>query len=57
MRRSSSCALPAVSVTLLEVPAELQALGLRELHAAVAVKLLKDGPRLMKRTRAQRVSR
>jgi hypothetical protein len=44
-------------VALLEVPAELQALELRELHAAVTVKLQKDGPRLLKRARSQRVSR
>jgi len=36
---------------LLEVPAELEGLKPRELHAAIAVKLLKDGPRLVKRKR------
>jgi len=36
---------------LLEVPAELEGLKARELHAAVAVKLQKDGPRLVKRKR------
>ena len=34
---------------LLEVPAVLERLKPRELHAAVAVKLHKDGPRLVKR--------
>jgi hypothetical protein len=33
---------------LLKVPAELEGLQLRELHAAVAVKLQKEGPRLVK---------
>ena len=36
---------------LLEVPVELAGLKPRELHAAVAVKLHKEGPRLMKRKR------
>ena len=36
---------------LLEVPAELEGLKPRELHAAVAVKLLKAGPQLVKRKR------
>lgn len=36
---------------LLEVPAELEGLEPRELHAAVAVKLQKEGPRLVKRKR------
>ena len=36
---------------LLEVPAELERLTPRELHAAVAVKLQKEGPRLVKRKR------
>jgi hypothetical protein len=34
---------------LLEVPAELEGLAPRELHAAAAVRLRKDGPRLVKR--------
>jgi hypothetical protein len=38
-------------VAFLEVPAELEALEYRELHAAVAVKLLKQGARLVKRKR------
>jgi hypothetical protein len=36
---------------LLEVPAELEGLQPRELHAAVSVRLLKEGPRLVKRKR------
>ena len=36
---------------LLEVPAELERLTPRELHGAVAVKVQKEGPRLMKRKR------
>lgn len=39
---------------LLEVPAELQKLEARELHAAVSVKLHKDGPRLIKHERSAR---
>jgi hypothetical protein len=38
-------------VALLDVPAELAGLGPRALHAAVAVKLHKDGPCLIKRKR------
>jgi hypothetical protein len=34
---------------LLEVPAELEGLAPREFHAAAAVRLRKDGPRLVKR--------
>jgi len=36
---------------LLEVPAELEGHTPRALHAAVAVKLHKDGPRLVRRKR------
>jgi hypothetical protein len=36
---------------LLEVPPELEGLKPRELHAAVVVKLQKEGPRLVKRKR------
>jgi hypothetical protein len=36
---------------LLEVPAEFAGLSARELHATVAVKLQKEGPRLVKRQR------
>lgn len=36
----------------LEVPAELERLTPRELHAAVTVKLHKDGPRLVKASKA-----
>jgi hypothetical protein len=36
---------------LLEVPPELEGLRPRELHAAVLVKLQKEGPRLVKRKR------
>ncbi len=38
-------------LALLEVPAELEGLEPRELHAAVAVKVLKAGARLVKRKR------
>lgn len=38
-------------VALLEVPAELEGLKPREIHAAVAIKLQKDGPRLVKHKR------
>jgi hypothetical protein len=38
-------------VACLEVPAELEALEHRELHAAVAVKILKEGARLVRRKR------
>jgi len=38
-------------VALLEVPTELEGLKPRELHAAVSVKLLKEGPKLVKRKR------
>lgn len=36
---------------LLEVPAELEGLKPRELHAAAVVKLRKEGPQLAKRKR------
>jgi hypothetical protein len=39
---------------LLEVPAGLEKLEPRELHAAVSVKLHKDSPRLIKRERSPR---
>jgi hypothetical protein len=38
-------------VALLGVPVELKGLKPRELHAAVSLKLEKDGPRLVKRMR------
>lgn len=38
-------------VALLEVPTELEGLRLRDLHAAVTIKLQKEGPRLVKRKR------
>jgi len=38
-------------VALLEVPAELGRLDPRGLHAAVSVKLQKEGPRLVKKKR------
>ena len=38
-------------VALLEVPAELRELKPRELHAAAAVQIRKEGPRLVRRKR------
>ena len=38
-------------VALLQVPADLVSLELRQLHLAVSVKIHKDGPRLVKRVK------
>ena len=45
------CTRDKATAASLEVPAELEGLAPRELHAAVAVKLQKEGPRLVKRKR------
>jgi hypothetical protein len=44
-------------VALLEVPTELEGLHPRDFHTAVAVKLQKEGPQLVKRKRNARTSR